>query len=79
MKIRTLIHWKFRDDMLPEKLDFNIYHIHNRQDPIVDYLPALEGHNQTAKKTTKEARHYGLESNKHEITEEVITTVKSLL
>ena len=73
------INCKFRDDMLPEKLDFNIYHIHNRQDPIVDYLPALEGHNQTAKKTTKEARHYGLESNKHEITEEVITTVKSLL
>lgn len=73
------INCKYRVDMLSDDLNFTLYHLHNDKDPIVDYEPALESFNAMKKIMKKEAHHISLDSKTHEITQEIISTLKTLL
>ena len=73
------INCKFRDDMIDDNLNFELHHIHDKNDQIVEYEPALESFKRMESKLSTKSTHHSINSKGHALSDEIIETLKTLL
>lgn len=73
------VNCKFRQDLLGESLDYDLFHLHGENDKLVEYKPALESFNILKKRVKGSCKHLTIKNTNHDISNELIEELLTLL